>query len=111
MKITMVKKIFADGAPCKKCAEVEAKMHEAGQLERLDQVIVADEAEPQSDGMLLAAKYGVDRAPFFVVERAGQPPEVFTVYFQFVKKVLNATTTEDEELEEIMNDNPDLDFI
>ncbi len=111
MKITMVKKIFADGAPCKKCAEVEAKMHEAGQLERLDQVIVADEADPQSDGMLLAAKYGVDRAPFFVVERAGQPPEVFTVYFQFVKKVLNATTTEDEELEEIMNDNPDLDFI
>jgi hypothetical protein len=61
--------------------------------------------------MLLAARYGVDRAPFFVVERAGQPPEVFTVYFQFVKKVLNATTTEDEELEEIMNDNPDLDFI
>ncbi len=111
MKITMVKKIFADGAPCKKCAEVEAKMHEAGQLERLDQVIVADEADPQSDGMLLAAKYGVDRAPFFVVERAGQPPEVFTVYFQFVKKVLNATTTEDEELEEIMPDNPDLDFI
>lgn len=111
MKITMVKKNFADGAPCKKCAEVEAKMREAGQLERLDQVIVADEADPQSAGMLLAARYGVDRAPFFVVERAGQPPEVFTVYFQFVKKVLNATTTEDEELEEIMNDNPDLDFI
>jgi hypothetical protein len=111
MNIIMVKKIFADGSPCKKCAEVEEKMRQAGQLERMDQIIIADEADPQSAGMLLAAQHGVDRAPFFVVERSGYPPEVFTVYFQFVKKILNAVTTEDEEISEIMNDNPDLDFI
>lgn len=33
MKITLVKKVFADGSPCKKCAEIEHKMREAGQLE------------------------------------------------------------------------------
>ena len=45
-KITMVKKIFADGSPCKKCGEVEEKMRDAGQLEQLDMIVIADEARP-----------------------------------------------------------------
>ena len=65
----MVKKLFADGAPCKKCAEVEQKMQQAGQLERIDQIVIADEADPASAGMLLAAQHNVDRAPFFIVEQ------------------------------------------
>ena len=110
MKITMVKKIFADGSPCKKCAEVEEKMRAAGQLERIDQTIVADESNPESPGMVLAAEYGVDRAPFFVVERDGEPAQIYTVYFKFVKEVLDAETSEEEEIAEIMND-VDLDFL
>jgi hypothetical protein len=111
MKITMVKKIFADGSPCKKCAEVEEKMRLAGQLDAIDEIVVADESDPQSLGMGLAAKYDVDRAPFFVVERDGQPTAIYTVYFKFVKEVLNTQTDEADELQKILNDNPDLDFI
>ncbi len=110
MNITMVKKIFADGSPCKKCAEVEEKMRAAGQLERIDQTIVADESNPQSPGMVLATEHGVDRAPFFVVERDGEPAQIYTVYFKFVKEVLDAETSEEEEIAEIMND-VDLDFL
>lgn len=110
MNITMVKKIFADGSPCKKCAEVEEKMRAAGQLERIDQTVVADESNPQSPGMVLATEHGVDRAPFFVVERDGEPAQIYTVYFKFVKEVLDAETSEEEEIAEIMND-VDLDFL
>jgi len=73
-------------------------------------VQIADEADPESEGMQLAAQYNVDRAPFFIVEREGQDAEIYTVYFKFVKEVLNAKTSEDEELKEIMND-VDLDFL
>jgi len=108
--ITMVKKVFADGSPCKKCGEIEEKMRDAGQLAQLDKIVIADEADPESEGMQLAARYNVDRAPFFIVEREGQNAEIYTVYFKFVKEVLNAKTSEDEELKEIMNDI-DLDFL
>ena len=107
----MVKKLFADGSPCKKCAEVEHKMQQAGQLERIDQIVIADEADTASAGMLLATQHDVDRAPFFIVEQDSGAVEIYTVYFKFVKEVLNAQTSEDDELQEIMNDNPDLDFI
>ncbi len=110
MKITLVKKVFADGSPCKKCAEIEHKMREAGQLEHIDHTVIAYEADPRSEGMLIAAEHSVDRAPFFIVERDGQAPEIYTVYFKFVKEVLNKKTTEDEEIQEIMND-VDLDFL
>jgi hypothetical protein len=106
----MVKKIFADGSPCKKCGEVEEKMRDADQLQQLDKIVIADEADLQSEGMQLAAEHNVDRAPFFIVEREGQDAEIYTVYFKFVKEVLNAKTSEDEELKEIMND-VDLDFL
>ena len=110
MKITMVKKIFADGSPCKKCGEVDEKMRAAGQLERIDRTVIADESNDQSDGMILAAAHAVDRAPFFIVERDGQPAQIYTVYFKFVKEVLDAETSEEDEIAEIMND-VDLDFL
>jgi hypothetical protein len=110
MKITMVKKIFADGSPCKKCGEIEEKMRAAGQLQRIDRTVVADESNDQSEGMLLAAEHGVDRAPFFIVERAVAPTVIYTVYFKFVKEVLDAETSEEDEIAEIMND-VDLDFL
>lgn len=111
MKITLVKKILADGSPCKKCGDVLNKLESSGQMQFIDEVLVADERDMQSPGMELANKLGVNRAPFFVVERDGQEPEVHTVYFKFVKEVLDQKTSEKDELKEIMNDNPDLDFI
>lgn len=112
MKITLVKKILADGSPCNKCADVIAKLEDNDQMKYIDDVLIADERDPQSAGMKLAATYEVNRAPFFVVEQEGQgTPKIYTVYFKFVKEVLDQKTSEADEIQEIMNDNPDLDFI
>ncbi len=88
MRITMVKKILADGSPCRKCAEVEERLHDDHYIERIDNIIIADERDPSSAGMLLAKLHGVDRAPFFIVEEEGQETKTYTVYFKFLKEVL-----------------------
>lgn len=111
MKITFVKKINLDGSFCKKCAEVQQKMDDAGQNEMIDEVLIADERDPSSPGMELASLFQVERAPFFLVEHEGEAPVIYTVYFKFVKEVLNQKTQEKDELKEILNDNPDLDFL
>ncbi len=112
MKITLVKKILADGSPCKKCADVLGKLESSGHMEQIDSIVVADERDPTSEGILLAQKYAVDRAPFFVVDKEdGAEPEIYTVFMKFLKEVLEQKTNEAEELKEIMKDNQDLDFL
>lgn len=111
MKITMVKKILADGSPCKKCGDVLEKLESSGQMARIDEILVADERDENSEGMKLAKSLEVDRAPFFVVEKDGSEPLVYTVYMKFVKEVLDQKTEEAEELKEIMDNNQDLDFL
>ncbi len=110
MKITFVKKILADGSPCPKCNDVQQKLESSGQIDRIDETLIADERDPESVGMQLAAQYEVNRAPFFIVEREGQDTEIFTVYLKFVKDVLDQKTEEADELSEIMS-NEDLDFL
>jgi len=88
-KITFVKKIFADGSPCKKCGEVMEKMEAADQMRFIDEVVVADEADAESLGMLLAKQYDVSKAPFFIVEQVDGQVDVYTIYFKLVKDVLN----------------------
>ncbi len=113
--ITFVKKILADGSPCAKCADVEARLKRAGSLSRIDQVLVADERDPQSPGMLLAAELSVQRAPFFVVRDSpadtGTNVRVYTVYFRFAKEVLGAPETGTAEAQELLRDNPELDLL
>ncbi|MBC6904894.1 hypothetical protein DWB84_05385 [Saccharophagus sp. K07] len=111
MKITFVKKILSDGSPCKKCADVIEKLESSGQMARIDEVLVADERDPQSPGMAIAKKFNVDRAPFFVVDTGKGEPQVYTVYLKFVKEVLEQQTNEKDELKEIMQNNSDLDFL
>ncbi len=88
MKITLVKKILADGSPCAKCRDVQQKLEENDQLRFIDQTLIADVRDEQSPGMQIARKHNVDRAPFFLVESDGQEPEIYTVYFKFAKEVL-----------------------
>ena len=88
MNITLVKKILADGSPCKKCADVEKRLHDSGQIQRIDKVLIADERDPDSEGMRLAKQYQVKQAPFFMVEKNDGNVDIYTVYFQFVKEVL-----------------------
>lgn len=111
MHITMVKKIKLDGSPCRKCAEVEQRLQESGLHNRIDQVLIADERDPQSAGMLLAKQHQVELAPFFIVEDDDGSTRIYTVYFRFVKEVLNSQTSAQEEAAEILDNNPDLDFL
>ena len=89
MNITFVKKIFADGSPCKKCGEVIAKMEAADQLRFIDHIAIADEADDNSEGMILAKQYAVTKAPFFIVEHDDGSSDIYTIYFKFVKEVIN----------------------
>lgn len=110
MKITFVKKILANGEPCAKCADVEARLRTGNYLARIDETQVADERDPESDGMRTAARLGVERAPFFVVENDGGEV-VYTVFFKFLREVLEAPVSNSAEASEILRDNPDLDLI
>jgi len=108
--VTFVKKIKSDGTPCRKCAEVEDRLHSAGLMARIDHVAIADERDPDSEGMKLAAELGIDAAPFFVVTTNGART-VYTSYVKVLKEVLVAPISEAEEAKEILARNDDLDFL
>ncbi len=110
MQITFVKKILANGDPCGKCRDIEARLNASGHLDRIDKILIADERDPESPGMLLAQELLVDRAPFFVVDDEGQR-NVYTVYFKFLREVLNVEVTSSQAAREILRDNPELDFL
>ncbi|AFU97858.1 hypothetical protein [Simiduia agarivorans] len=111
MKITLVKKILADGSPCKKCADVLEKLEQSGHMARIDEVLIADERDPQSPGMALATELDVNRAPFFVVETPGEDTQVYTVYLKFLRDVLEQKTTDTDVATELLKNSPDLDFL
>lgn len=111
MTIAFVKKIKVDGSPCRKCAEVEARLASAGLMPRIDRVVVADERDAQSEGMRLAAELGVDAAPFFVVHRGDGSRAVYTSYVKLLKEVLSVEPSESEEAVELLQKNKDIDFL
>lgn len=90
MKITLVKKIKADGEPCKKCQEVEQRLNDSDLMDRIDQIVIADERDPESEGIKLATAHEVSLAPFFIVEDDDGNVTIYTIYFKFIKEVLNA---------------------
>lgn len=87
MHITFVRKRFADGSTCGKCAEIERRLARDGHALRIDETVDADVANPDSPGMRLARDLDVAYAPFFVV-RDGGSIAVYTVYLKFVREVL-----------------------
>lgn len=111
MKITLVKKILADGSPCQKCADVLEKLESSGQIEQIDEILVADERDPSSPGLRLAQELNVERAPFFVVEQADGSRTVYTVYLKFAKEVLGQKQSAAAEAREILENSDDLDFL
>ena len=111
MHITMVKKIKKDGSPCRKCADVVTQLEENKLLDRIDKIVIADERDPNSAGIILAKEHNVDLAPFFVVEEDGQATKIYTVYFKFVKEVLSEGLSEQQEIKEIMEQNQDIDYL
>ena len=93
MRITMVKKLMADGLHCKKCLDVQARLEKSGYIEQIQHFADYVENDAGSEGALLADYYQVDKAPFFIVEEEGQAAKIYTVYFKLVKDILEKTAT------------------
>ncbi|MEM7794494.1 MAG: hypothetical protein AAF579_08570 [Cyanobacteria bacterium P01_C01_bin.118] len=111
MNITMVKKVKADGNPCRKSASVLSELETLGFLSSIGKVIDADERNPQSEGFALALQYSVEAAPFFIVEQEDGSKAVYTAYSRFLKDVFDHEISETKQALEILSQNPDLDFI
>jgi phosphoadenosine phosphosulfate reductase len=88
MQITMVKKRLENGEPCQKCAQAEDLLRRRGLWARIDQVVIADAADPASPGFQLAERHGVDLAPFFIVN-AGGTEILYTSVLKLIAEVLN----------------------
>jgi hypothetical protein len=107
--ITLVKKI-TDGSPCRKCANVEARLRGRGLWDRIDRMVIADERDPESEGRRLGARYGVAQAPFFIVRPSDGQAIVYTAFLKFLKEVLHVRPSEEEEAKALLENNPDLCF-
>ena len=83
--ITFVKKILANGELCKKCQEVSERLNSEKLIDVIDHIAIADERDADSEGVRLAKKYQVERAPFFLVEQENGEVIVFDIYFKFKK--------------------------
>jgi phosphoadenosine phosphosulfate reductase len=84
-KITMVKKLLSSGEPCAKCVAAEEMLKARGVWDQIDEVVWVKEGDAESPGARLAAKHGVELAPFFVIERSGQSDEVVLSTLKLLK--------------------------
>jgi phosphoadenosine phosphosulfate reductase len=89
MHVTMVKKRLANGEPCRKCAQAEDLLRSRGLWDRIDEVVVADEGNPESPGMKLGARHGVSLAPFFIVRESDGTEVVYDSVLRLVKERLS----------------------
>lgn len=64
-------------------------MEAADQFRFIDKIVIANAADANSEGVLIAAKHNVTRAPFFVVEKEDGQIDIYTVYYKLVKVVLS----------------------
>jgi hypothetical protein len=96
MHITMVKKTLVDGSDCRKCAEATEHLQTRGLWHLVDEVVWAHEGDPTSQGMVLGARLGVDRAPFFVVRDEDGRESVYVSVLQLVRERLGQAVSDRE---------------
>ena len=111
MHITFVKKIKADGTPCRKCTEVQARLERDGYIKKINKIVIANENDKNSVGQKLAKKNAIERAPFFIVEDEKNGVAIYTVYFKFIKEIFGGKTTESDIAKDILDADNNLDFI
>ena len=91
----MVKKRLLDGRECRKCAQATEQLKARGLWARIDEVVEADEGNAASPGSQLAARLGVDTAPFFVVrDDAGE--HVYTSVMRLIQDRLGKAVSDGE---------------
>jgi len=104
MHVTMVKKKLADGSDCRKCGEVTVYLETHGFWDRIDEVVWAHENDPASPGMVLGARLGIDRAPFFVV-RDKRGETVYTSVLQLIQERFGKEVTAAERARDVVPDD------
>ncbi len=93
MHITMVKKRLQDGSECRKCAEAMDHLRNRGLLDRIDEIVWAEEGDPRSPGILLGERLKVERAPFFIV-RDGNEEKVYVSVLRLIGERLGQKVTD-----------------
>jgi hypothetical protein len=83
MHVTMVKKRLLDGRECPKCEQATKELERRGVLEQIDEIVWADEADPNSAGSKLAGRHGLDKAPFFIV-RDERGEQIYTSVMRLI---------------------------
>lgn len=109
--ITMVKKIKRNGHPCGKCRDIEARLKREGLYEHIDRVVIADETDPESEGMRLAQIYDVNRAPFFLAANDDGEINTYTVYYRLVREVLKPLNQMEKSMDNLLDAVHELDFV
>jgi hypothetical protein len=93
----MVKKRLLDGSECRKCKQAAEQLSTRGLLGQIDEVVWAAEGDPDSPGMQLGARFGVDTAPFFVVRDDTGEEQVYTSVMRLIKERLGSEVSSRDE--------------
>lgn len=88
-RVIMIKKKLASGEPCQKCAQAEEMLRRRDLWDQIDEVVWADETDESSPGMVLARKYDVQVAPFFLVEGPAEV-QIYPSAIKVAKEILAA---------------------
>ncbi len=109
--ITLVKKILTNGLPCKRCAEMLHKLEASGHIGIINSIVIADERDSNSPGMLLAKKFNVDQAPFFILEQQSGETNILTTYSEFLEKAAGQAADKTTALQDFYKNSNELDFL
>lgn len=90
--VTFVKKVLTNGELCQKCIEISERLEKDDTLDMINYIAIAEESNLESEGMQLAQKYQVGRAPFFIVEEDDGQILVFDIYFRFKRHMQKMAT-------------------
>jgi hypothetical protein len=91
----MVKKRLEDGRECRKCAQATEQLKHRGLWQRIDEVVEARDGDASSPGAQLAARFGIDTAPFFVVRDDGGE-QVYTSVMRLIQDRLGTAVSDTE---------------
>ncbi len=95
MHITMVKKRLEDGRECRKCAQATDQLKNRGVWQRIDDVVEVRAGDASSPGAQLAARFGIDTAPFFIV-RDDSGEHVYTSVMRLIQERLGVSVSDKE---------------
>jgi hypothetical protein len=104
MHITMVKKRLRDGSECRKCNQAVDQLRNRQLLDRIDEVVWADEGDADSPGIKLGLEHGVEQAPFFIV-RDDSGVSVYTSVMRLIRERLGQKVSDEEQARQIDPDD------